>query len=146
MGEIDEGAVVDALRALLEQRRVKLTALAKDIEVPYRTLQNYMYKKNRLPIPVYVRICERLGITADYPLHQRFRVDHHALQNAVLSVLGPVLPQLRLSESLAVALDSSQPTDRLHERRTAGMLASLIASEYDRFREQELGEPLDDDD
>lgn len=49
MADVSESDIVDALRVLISRRKLKLVDIAETLGIPYRSLQNYMYKKARMP-------------------------------------------------------------------------------------------------
>jgi hypothetical protein len=141
-----ETGIIDVLRHLIERRKIKLTALARDTGIPYRSLQNYLSKKSRLPLPAYLKICSRIGITPDYPVIDRFKIAHHALQQAIIDVMGPLLDAVELDEDSRLSIRPSVGEhDPHHVPRVAGFLAAMIDGRYDILREMELDEPGDDD-
>jgi hypothetical protein len=134
-----EKQVLAGLRKVLRRRGVKLTDLASQIGVPYRSLQNYMAGTSRMPLDVYLRICGSIGITPDYPIAGRFRLDHHALQRAIADTLGESLKRLSVSEDSVLSIESAPSrVEAGHDQRVSGFLAAIIAGRYDTIREASL--------
>lgn len=134
--EID---IVDALRAVMKRRKIKLVDIASDIGIPYRNLQNYMYKKAKIPLDVYINICNRIGITADYPAHGKFKISTHDMQEAVIIVLGSeLLNSIEFDEHLRWTIGPRRELDGSRVRRTAMVFATLFGGAYDRIRESRL--------
>ncbi|WP_245282520.1 MULTISPECIES: helix-turn-helix transcriptional regulator [Hyphomicrobiales] len=136
MVDVSESDIVEALRAIMARRKLKLADLAKSLDIPYRSLQNYMYKKARMPLDVYVRLCSLLGVTADYPIQGRFRLEHHDLQQAMIEVFGEeFFNSIDFDEYLRWTMTPKRERDPARIRRTAGSFAVQIAGEYDQLRE-----------
>ena len=139
MTDVSESDIVDALRAVISRRKLKLVDLAKSLDIPYRSLQNYMYKKARMPLDVYIRLCSFIGITADYPIQGRFKLAHHDLQNALIEVFGEeFFNSIDFDEHLRWTMTPRRERDQARVRRTAGSFAIQIAAEYDLNREGNL--------
>lgn len=142
-----ETDIVDVLRDLIERRKIKLTRLARDTGIPYRSLQNYLSKKSPLPLTAYLKICSRIGITPDYPISDRFRIEKYPLQQAIIDVMGPLLDAVELDADSRLSIrPSAGEHDPQHVRRVAGFLAVMIDGRYDLLRELELSKPEEDDD
>ena len=56
------------VRVALAARRMTVTALAKSIGVPYRTLQSYLTADNRFPALVVADIAKALDVSIDFLL------------------------------------------------------------------------------
>lgn len=140
-----EAKYITELRRIIDRRKVKITYLAKRVGIPYRTLQNYLSGRHRIPLQAYIDICYKLGITAEYPLVGKFKLDHHALQKAILMALGPVLPYIELNKSSEMSVRKEPIKDDTDAIRIAGFLAAMIAGHYDLRREVELGTPVFDE-
>lgn len=137
-----ESGIVDVLRALIERRKLKIKSVAEAAGIPYRTLQNYLAKSNKMPLAAYLDVCSVIGIPPDYPITRRFKIDHHALQQALIDAAGPLLNAVDVDEDSAMWIRSVVGDhDEKHVRRIAGFLAAMINGRYDLIREAELGEP-----
>lgn len=133
-----ESGVVDTLREVIDRRKLKITNVAEEAGIPYRTLQNYLAKTSRMPLAAYFDVCRAVGVPPDYPVARRFKIDHHALQQALIDILGPTLNSIDVSEDFRLGLRSSDGPDENHIRRVAGFLSAMINSRYDLIREAEL--------
>ena len=139
MADVSESDIVDALRAVISRRKLKLIDLARSLDIPYRSLQNYMYKKARMPLDVYVKLCSQLGITADYPIQGQFKLAHHDLQDALIEVFGEeFFNSIDFDEHLRWTMTAKRERDQARIRRTAGSFAIQVAAEYDLNREANL--------
>lgn len=139
MSNQSETDIVDALRAVMKRRKIKLIDIAADIGVPYRNLQNYMYKKAKIPLDTYIKICNRIGVTADYPAHGRFNISTHDMQEAIISVFGhELLNSIQFDEHLNWTIGPRRERDDARIRSTAMTFATLLGGAYDRARESRL--------
>ena len=140
MNLMSDEFIIDVLRELITRRGFKLPSLAKDLGITYRTLQSYIYKRTRMPIGVYLELCGRLGIPADYPLRERFGLDFEALRAAVDSTFGPLLDRIQVSNDLQLSLVDG---DAKGQART--VIAHLLQSHYDRISQTRLDKAREED-
>lgn len=135
-----ESGVIDTLREVIDRRKLKLKVIAEEAGVPYRSLQNYLSKSTRIPLATYLDVCRVIGIPPDYPIARRFKIDHHALQQALIDAIGPALNAIDVDDdSTNLGIRSSVGEhDEKHVRRIAGFLAAMINGRYDLIREAEL--------
>ncbi|BBF92914.1 helix-turn-helix domain-containing protein [Blastochloris tepida] len=138
--------VVDTLRRVMEIRKVKMTALAERVGIPYRSLQNYLYKKSPLPLDVFMKICSSLDITPEWVFSGRFHVDTHALRDALREVFGDLLEGFWFDDNVELKFNPlHKASDMAEGPRTVGTLAVLLAGAYDVAREARALRPEDDD-
>ena len=130
---VSEERIVDMLRGLIARRGLKLPNLAKDVGVTYRTLQSYLYKRTRMPIGVYLAICARIGVPADYPLHERFKLDFEAMRRAVDATFGDLVDHIQVGEGMQLRL--SEGKGKSQSRTT---ITHLLLSHYDRLSEAQI--------
>ncbi len=145
MVDVSESDIVEALRSIMARRKLKLASVAKTLDIPYRNLQNYMYKKARMPLDVYVRLCAVIGVTADYPIQGQFKLTYHDMQQSLIDVFGEeFFNSIDFDEHLRWTMASKRERDEARIRRTAGSFAVQIAAKYDQLRERDL-KPEDTD-
>ena len=138
---MDHGSasIIDALRDVMDRRRLKLTDVARDIGIPYRSLQNYMSKRSTMPLDVYIKLCARIGITPDYPVAERFKLDTYAVRTAFERVFGNTFfNYVSVSDDLTVKLDTSRQHNAESARNAAHVVTALFAGAYDLSREVAL--------
>lgn len=139
MADVSESDIVDALRVLISRRKLKLVDIAETLGIPYRSLQNYMYKKARMPLDVYIRLCGVVGVTTDYPILGRFKLSHHDLQHALIEVMGAeFFNSIDFDDHLRWTMSPKREKDYARIARTAGEFAALIAAQYDQAREAHI--------
>lgn len=138
-----DAAIVDVLRAIMGRKGLKLTEMASQIGVPYRSMQNYFAKRSPMPLSVYISACAWLGITPEYPVKEKFGLDEDALSASVADVLGgELLNAIEFGDDLSWRLtDLNRATDAARIRRNSKIFAHLIASRYDLRRELSMREP-----
>ena len=144
MEEVDESRIIGVIRSIMRRRRIKLSDLAKDLDLPYGTLQNYMYGRSKIPLSLYIQICAELSIPMDYPVHERFKLSLGPLREALLHVLSSSISKMHLTEDMDIVSTDEENTDRSEVRRIAVTIAHLIESHYDYLIEQDLWAPPDD--
>lgn len=135
--------LVDAIHYLIKRRGLKLPALSKDLGIKYRTLQNYLYKKSRMPIGVYLELCGRLGVPGDYPIRERFKLDFEALRGAVDATLGDVIEYIQVDDEMRLSVQPERLSPHRSNSRT--VIAHLLQSHYDRIMQWHLDNTKEDD-
>ena len=85
---IDDAQLVSGLKRAMDASRVTLRELSRQTEVPYRSLQNYMSGRSRLPADVYVALCAALGIDTQYVVQGSFQLPIDPLYDVLWRVLG----------------------------------------------------------
>lgn len=124
------------LKAVLKSKGVPLKALASELGIPYRSMQNYVNGETRIPADVFLEICNYIGIEADYFQYGDFKVMSSELYSAVFYALDDLglLPDSHIERDgyQVVAEDNSA-------RKHLSMLAAkLVLERYDRYREEWL--------
>lgn len=137
-----DDAIIDTLRALMTQQNLKMTDLAKGIDIPYRSMQNYMSKRSPMPLGVYIATCGWIGITPDYPVRGKFELAHHDLQRALLDVFGEeFFNSVDFDDHLNWVIGPRRPMDKRRAVSNAGIFATFLAGEYDQTRRANMREP-----
>lgn len=137
MTDLSDDAAIDRLRWVLDRRSIKLTDLARRTGIPYRSLQNYMYKKSRIPLSACVVICQNIGITVEYLFDDKFKLDYHILKNCIHEVLGEQLDAMDINERLELTRRQEPIINSAeHRNRVASALAAFLSSAYDRGMER----------
>ena len=145
MATIQDDELIDGLREAISRKGLKLPFLAKELGVSYRSLQNYLYKSSRMPIWVYLGLCERVGLTPDYLTEGRFRLAHHSLVSGVETALNPILNQLDVRDDLKVVVVPERELTHARRRAILHVIAHAISSRYDIDRELNLWRPSEAD-
>ena len=66
MTEMNDELLIERLKYLVALSGFKLTELAEEIGVPYRTLQNHFSGVSKMPALTRVKILERLELTTGH--------------------------------------------------------------------------------
>jgi hypothetical protein len=80
--------IVTAFRDAMKAGRRTIRSVSVNTGIPYRSLQNYLAGKSRMPASVYLNLCNELAITNDYVIHRTFQLDHEPLTRALTATLG----------------------------------------------------------
>ncbi len=123
-----------------------MTELAEQLQIPYRTLQNYFSLTSDMPLWVYIAICRAARIDPTYPINGSFKLNHHALQQALIDTLGNLIPGAEADKGeLRLVRNDGQEFSGADVRRFAATLAVLIQGRYDLVLERELSNPPQSD-
>ncbi|WP_057462601.1 helix-turn-helix transcriptional regulator [Pseudovibrio sp. POLY-S9] len=82
MDEIND-QLVARLKATMKLAKMSLKHMSEKIGLPYRSLQNYMSGKTRLPADVYVLMCQELGVDNQYVMQGNFHLERWPLYDAI---------------------------------------------------------------
>lgn len=130
------------LRSVLEEKKVSLKTLSRDLEIPYRSLQNYISGQNRIPATILILILDRLGIDLHYLRNRDHLLRHADLYDAIWESLGDNLVEIDLP-SRNRHLDPQGNADdyRRFQKKQANAtaLAILISEKYDSFSRRNYG-------
>lgn len=130
MTEDTDDALTANLRALIGEHGMSIRAMAEVIGVPYRTLQNQLLGKARMPAATYLNAMKALGFQS---FGSTPALNEEALAIALDECLGEHLPALRASGpgSISIAAppspDTRSPEQRLQDARR---LAFFVAFSY----------------
>lgn len=147
MPEWSHVEIVATLREAMKKRAVKLTDLSRLTGVPYRSLQNYFSRRTEMPAQVYLKICAQLGLDPFYVKEESFKIEFVPLRNALLNTIGHQLPTHEFLEDRSMTLVPYAGPERSSQElwKDAGTVAHFVARAYDREREKQLQEPLNDE-
>ncbi|MGO4523977.1 helix-turn-helix domain-containing protein [Microvirga sp. 2MCAF35] len=122
--ELTDEELVAALKDVLKQKGVSLRQISQDLEIPYRSVQNYLGGETRIPASIFLRICNYLGIESDYFIYKDFRPQASELFDAVYYALDRV----------GLLPTPNSETDHTNRKIFVASLTTAIADHYDRFR------------
>lgn len=137
--------LIDLVREIISQKGLKVPALAKELGLKYRTLQNYLYKESRMPIWVFLEICARVGITGEYAMRDRFKLDTNVLKEAMIGVMHPVLERIAFDQEMRLSLLEGKKNEYRDMRRNLNVLIHQIEAQYDLLKERQITEPHEND-
>ena len=136
---IEDHQVIEGVRALMKKRRVTLKLLSKELEIPYRTLQNYLNGESRFPASVFISICVYLGLEPPYIISNTFEISEWDLFDAVNVALQDILPYLDLSQSNQLKIRNEPVPPLSNDRPMVAMsIARKLNSQFNRLRTETL--------
>ncbi len=132
MNDLEE-RLLSGIRMAMTEKHISLTAVSKEIGVPYRSLQNYLSGTSRMPAVVYVQICEYLEVDNQYVLDQSFEFSHNAFWDALWTVFGDGLLSVELKENTTGYRNQS---DHNRKQAIASELTVKLNTAYDKHRKE----------
>ena len=85
--EFDDAELAKRLRDVLILRRRSQRDVSRELNIPYRTLQNYLSGDVKIPAVVMMRICHLLGVESDYLIYQDFKLPRPDVHDAIVRAL-----------------------------------------------------------
>jgi transcriptional regulator with XRE-family HTH domain len=137
--------VATAVWGLAQKQEMTVKVLAERLQLPYRTVQNYLTGKVKIPALFIERCCDVFGVEADYLLFGRVGIDVVAVEDAIRSVLASVIARLELEgQTVTVGKESkpqlSERSQFHHDAAVVGEIAMAMQREYERLRTSALNE------
>lgn len=136
----DEEALIRDLKALMKHKKRSARSISQSIDVPYRSMQNYLSGESRIPAIVLIKILDQLGATIRMLRFGDDLLSHSDLFDAVYRVFGDFLNQIDLQEigkrtSAAISRLSTPEELAAHRRKgeIASELAVRLSEAYDEF-------------
>jgi hypothetical protein len=126
--------LVVALRDALKVRRVSMRHLSEKLDIPYRSIQNYVSGESRIPGDVLLRICAEIGLEPQHLLTGSFEISHSDLYDSVHHVFGDLLPLIDVDSGGRIILRETPSKDRSEELTVAHILTRRINEAYARYR------------
>ena len=126
----DDFGLATKIRELIKQKGVTLRDISNALDVPYRTVQNYLGGENRIPATFFLQLCHFLHVEADFFIYNDFRPERNDFYDAVTLVLTEL-------GYLQPSVPSDQPNwAEQHTRRVtaAAEASAAIAARYDQLR------------
>lgn len=118
------------LRLLMSDQGVTITEAAEAINVPYRTLQNQLSGKNRMPASTFAMLVTMLRVTPEFVATGRLKLDRPSLAKALAERLGGLLPRVDDEMNLHPPSPPDIRTDD-EARRDAMAIAHFVADSYE---------------
>lgn len=125
----DEG-IAKRLRQLIEARGLSIRQVAKDIQVPYRTLQNQLLGSNKMPASTFARLLEYLELPAAFVTYGRYEPKLRPIADALKKTFGHLLPIVNHDNSLSAPVGESREAAELDIH--ARFIAFLFREAYER--------------
>ncbi|MCP5074141.1 MAG: helix-turn-helix transcriptional regulator [Rhodobacteraceae bacterium] len=135
--ELDDAELARRLRELLKVRKRSQRAVSKELDVPYRTVQNYLSGEVRIPAVFLLRLCHYLDVETDYLIYQNFELPWPDAYDAMIEALDQNALIPAQSPSGAPKNETARKNMDLRNNASAKMTASFRAA-YSRFRHLSL--------
>lgn len=125
-----EAHLISSLRELMGLRSISVREMAAKVGVPYRTLQNQLLGKARLPASTYMKVVNEVGLRLPGQLQD---LDENALASALEQCLGGQLPTISPSGPQTVSIlpppnpDTRDEASRFEDARR---LTFFVAATY----------------
>jgi transcriptional regulator with XRE-family HTH domain len=125
---LDNDTIAAALKALLKKKGVSAKQLSDDVDIPYRSIQNYLSGQSRIPADILLNICNYVGIEADYFIFRDFRPRELAMYDAAFEAL-------ERRELLPAPRDNGEGSiDYFERNRFVAAFTIEVIELYDRYR------------
>lgn len=120
-----------ALRSLLDARGITIREAASATGTSYRTLQNQLLGKAKMPAVTFVRLIAFLGVTPEVVAEGRYNPPLRPIANALKRVFGDLLPSIDDDARLL-------PPDPQRERSVLDRNAQFLAFALRESIEREM--------
>jgi hypothetical protein len=128
-----EDDLLSDLKKLLAARKISLRSISTELQIPYRSIQNYFSGESRIPAIVLVKILLLLGDDIQYMTSGNYLLRHHDLYDSILSVIGDALLDLDPQKIGKNTTGQHRQEDHRRKQRAAAELSINISEAYDRF-------------
>jgi|EndMetStandDraft_4_1072995.scaffolds.fasta_scaffold369544_1 transcriptional regulator with XRE-family HTH domain len=133
MSEMNDEVLIERLKYLIALSGLKLTEVAEEIGVPYRTLQNQFRGESKMPALTLVKILDVLKLTSGHLKKNPEPIDTDILRKALVRVLGDHLPRFEITDDKSIlhpAEEGLKARDEDEVRRASSILAGQIERAY----------------
>lgn len=84
---LDDAELARRLRDVLKQKGISQRDISAGLDMPYRTVQNYLSGEIRIPATFVFRLCHLIDVEPDYLLYQDFKPNYADLGGAILEAM-----------------------------------------------------------
>ncbi|QND52786.1 helix-turn-helix transcriptional regulator [Phyllobacterium sp. 628] len=130
MSNLDQ-KIRDGLKNTLSRIDWTMRDLSEATDIPYRTLQNYLSGKTKMPASTLIAICDLLRIDLKFILEGEFDVAHWPLYDALWATFGDFLLDLKQKDDL-IGLENMELHNK--KREHADAYSKLIKRYYQDYR------------
>lgn len=130
MENYDDSYLAQRIRAIMDMRGFTITEAAETIGVPYRTLQNQLSGKNKMPASTYAKLTAMLEVPTSFVVEERIRIHPRALQFALRFALMEYLPSV--DDEMQVGPPDPTRTDAQYSQQSKA-LAYVVRDLYERY-------------
>lgn len=136
MEKYDDENLALRIRAVMDERGITITEAADATGVPYRTLQNQLGGKNKMPASTFAKLTEMLEVPISFLVNERIRLNALALQLAIRDAMGDMMPSV--DDEMRVKQADPSRSDAEYEQQSKA-LAYIIRDRYEQRVISELG-------
>lgn len=79
--------IVTRLKHVMKCKRVSARELSTALNIPYRTVQNYLSNESRIPADFLLNVCNYIGIEVDYFIYHDFKPRQGEMYDAVFELM-----------------------------------------------------------
>ena len=136
MEKYDDENLALRIRAVMDERGITITEAAEATGVPYRTLQNQLGGKNKMPASTFAKLTEMREVPISFLVNERIRLNARALQLAIRDAMGDMMPSV--DDEMRVKQADPSRSDAEYEQQSKA-LAYIIRDRYEQRVISELG-------
>ncbi|WP_333825960.1 helix-turn-helix domain-containing protein [Pinisolibacter sp.] len=135
---IDDAEIASRLRDILKLKGISLRDISDALEMPYRTVQNYMTGSSKIPATFVFGVCHILDVEPDFLLYGDFKPQYADLHSAVLEALddcGSIAGYIAgpgTAQGVVVEVDGEKFLS------LGWRLAAAVSEAYDRARRDRM--------
>lgn len=136
MEKYDDENLARRIRALMDEREITITEAAEATGVPYRTLQNQLGGKNKMPASTFAKLTEMLEVPISFLVDERIRINARALQLAIRDAMRDFMPSV--DDEMRVGPAETSRSDAEYEQQSKA-LAYIVRDRYEQRLISQLG-------
>lgn len=124
-----EKDLAETIKSVLKSKKISMRKLSEEIDIPYRTVQNYLNGDARIPAVFLLKVCHYLDIESDYLIYKDFLLRGSDFYDAVYDVL--------LQENIIP--NTNNWDEIIKNNNFATKISTSIREKYNFYRNQSLG-------
>ena len=125
--------IPENLSCIMKEDNITMRMLSDARGVPYRSVQNYLSGKSRMPADVFVSFCSYLDVDINYIRTGKFNIYHWSLWDALYDVFGDGIFDFKFKEELSIDDDTFE--NRVKRTEIAKDVAIKLEKAYQQNRE-----------
>jgi len=125
----DEG-IAKRLRSVLDGRKLTIKEASEAVDVPYRTLQNQLLGRNKMPASTFAKLLSFLELPPQFIAAGRYEPDTRPIADALKWTFGALLPAVD-SEMRLIPPPAQDRSAEVLDRH-ANAIAFLYRVAYER--------------
>jgi len=84
---LDDATLAGRLRDVLRLKGISLRDISTALDMPYRTIQNYMTGSTKIPATFVFEVCHLIDVEPNYFLYGDFKPQYTDMHSAILEAL-----------------------------------------------------------